>query len=376
MGEGLTLFRIRGIPVRVQASWLFVYGLISWSLSVGYFPRVLPDVPVLTHWATGFLAALLLFVSVFLHELSHTLVARHHGVGVSAITLHIFGGVSELQDEPPSPATEFWIAIVGPATSFVLAAVAAVAASLVPGGSVPAAVLGYLIVVNALVGIFNLVPGFPLDGGRVLRAALWRMKGDLRRATEIASRVGTSVAVLLMALGAVRAFTGDFLGGVWFVLIGLFLRQASTGSYRQLVVRRMLEPVRVRDVMTREVITLDPGMPLTRAVDDFFWRHHVSSFPVATDGRLLGILSLRRFAELPRERWAATTVGDVMTPLGPALTAAPGDDLWTTFQKLSSNGLGRIAVLDGTRLVGYLSTKDVMHVLAVVSTGRPPAQSA
>jgi Zn-dependent protease len=329
-------------------------------------------VPVLTHWATGFLAALLLFVSVFLHELSHTLVARHHGVGVSAITLHIFGGVSELQDEPPSPATEFWIAIVGPATSFVLAAVAAVAASLVPGGSVPAAVLGYLIVVNALVGIFNLVPGFPLDGGRVLRAALWRMKGDLRRATEIASRVGTSVAVLLMALGAVRAFTGDFLGGVWFVLIGLFLRQASTGSYRQLVVRRMLEPVRVRDVMTREVITLDPGMPLTRAVDDFFWRHHVSSFPVLEGDRVVGIVALDRVKALPPEARDTARAREVMLPLSEALTVAPGDSLWHALEKLTRNGLGRVAVLAGGRLVGYLSLKDVAHVLAVARHSPPP----
>jgi Zn-dependent protease len=369
MRTTLTLFWIHGIPVRVHASWLVVYGLIAWSLAVGYFPRVLPDLPVGAHWATGLLAALLLFVSVFLHELSHTLVARRHGLGVSAITLHIFGGVSELQDEPRSPGMEFWIAIVGPLTSFALAVLTAVGAWMVQPAAVPAAILGYLALVNTLVGVFNLVPGFPLDGGRVLRAALWRLKGDLRRATEIASRVGSAVAMLLMAVGIFRGFRGDFLGGLWFVLIGVFLRQASASSYQQLLVRRVLEPLRVRDVMTREVVSLSPELSISRAVDDFFWRHHVSSFPVVAGSRVVGILGIHQLAALPRERWSATTVADVMQPIAAPLTAEPGDDLWAAFQMLAGNGLGRLAVVDGGRLVGYLSTKDVMHVLTVASTG-------
>lgn len=369
MSGGLTLFRIRGIPVRVHVSWLVIYGLIAWSLAVGYFPRVLPDTTVLTHWATGLVAALLLFVSVFLHELSHALVALRHGLGVSAITLHIFGGVSQLEEEPRSPGREFWMAIVGPLTSFAIALVAGVAARVTEPVPVVAAILGYLALVNALVGAFNLVPGFPLDGGRVLRAALWKLKGDLRRATEIASRAGGVVAMLLIVLGVLRGFAGDFLGGLWFVLIGVFLRQAGQASYQQLLVRRTLEPLAVREIMTRDVVHIAADMPVSRAVDEVFWRHHVTSFPVLASGRVVGILSIRQLGNLPRERWAETAVSAVMQRIGDSLTAAPGDDLWTAFQKLSANGLGRLAIVDGERLVGYLSAKDVLHVLAVSAAG-------
>jgi Zn-dependent protease/predicted transcriptional regulator len=369
MGGSLTLFRVRGIPVRVHVSWLIIYGLIAWSLAVGYFPRVLPDTTVLTHWVTGLIAALLLFVSVFLHELSHALVARRHGLGVSAITLHIFGGVSQLEEEPRSPGREFWMAIVGPLTSFAVAIVAGVAARAAQPPSVLGAILGYLAFVNALVGAFNLLPGFPLDGGRVLRAALWKVKGDLARATEMASRAGAVVSLLLMVLGVMRGLAGDFLGGLWFVLIGVFLRQAGQASYQQLLVRRALEPLAVRDVMTRDVVQVPGDASVQRAVDDVFWRHHMSSFPVVTGGRVAGILSIRQLRAVPRERWADTLVSAVMQPIGPSLTAAPTDDLWAVFQKLSRNGLGRVAVLDGGRLVGYLSAKDILHVLAVSTAG-------
>jgi Zn-dependent protease/CBS domain-containing protein len=369
MAQSLTLVRIRNIPVRVHVSWLVIYGLIAWSLAVGYFPRVLPDTTVLTHWVTGLVAGLLLFVSVFLHELSHALVARRYGLVVSAITLLIFGGVSQLEEEARSPAMEFWIAIVGPLTSFAIALVAGVAARLTESAPVLSAILGYLALVNAMVGAFNLVPGFPLDGGRVLRAALWKVKGELRGAAEMASRAGGVVAILLIILGVLRGFAGDFLGGLWFVLIGVFLRQAGQASYQQLMVRRALEPLAVRDVMARDVVHVSADLPVSQALDDFFWRHHVSSFPVVAGGRVVGILSIRRLGELPRERWAGTAVSDVMQPIGESLTAAPGDDLWTAFQKLSTNGVGRLAVVDGGRLVGYLSTKDVLHVLTVSAAG-------
>jgi Zn-dependent protease/predicted transcriptional regulator len=366
-GAVATLFSIRGIPVQVHVSWLVIFALIAWSLSVGYFPRVLPDTPDLTHWVTGFVAALLLFASVLLHELSHALVARAHGLGVTAITLHVFGGVSQLEEEPRSPGAEFAIAIVGPLTSFAIAAAAAGGAALAEPGSVTSAVLGYLALVNAVVGAFNLVPGFPLDGGRLLRAGLWRMRGDFRWATELAGRAGSAVAFGLMVLGVVRGFAGDFLGGLWLVLIGLFLRQAATTSYEQLVVRRALEPLAVRDVMTREVVHVTPDLSVARAVDDFFWQHHVSSFPVVDGARVVGILSIRQLGEIPRERWAETPVGSAMQRIADPLTIAPGDHLWAALQKLSANGLGRLAVLDAGRLVGYLSVKDVMHVLTVAT---------
>ncbi|MBI2879811.1 MAG: site-2 protease family protein [Candidatus Rokubacteria bacterium] len=362
-----TLFRLWGIPVRVHASWLVIFGLLAWSLSVGYFPHVLPDLPLVAHWANGFLAALLLFVSVLLHELSHSVAALRYGIPVSGITLHIFGGVSQLEREPDRPGVEVVVAVVGPLTSFAIAAVLALALRLLDPPAAAAAIMRYLVIVNAVVGVFNLVPGFPLDGGRLLRAALWKLKGNLHWATRMASRAGSAFAFLLMGLGVLRALAGEFLGGLWFVVIGLFLHQAAAGSYQQLLLRRALGPLAVRDVMTREVIHVPPDLTVARVVEEFFWPHHVSSFPVLDGGRVVGILSLHQLRQVPRERWETTRVRELMLPLTDSLTASPGDPLWEAFEKLSGNGLGRLAVVERGRLAGYLSIKDVAHIIAVTS---------
>jgi Zn-dependent protease/CBS domain-containing protein len=373
MNATMTLFSIRGIPVRIHASWLAVYGLIAWSLAVGYFPQVLPELRPLTHWLGGLIAALLLFVSVFLHELSHSLVALRLDIRVSSITLHIFGGVSELTREPDRPRDEFAIAIVGPLTSLAIAAAVALLAVVLSPTPVVRAVMHYLVLVNAMVGLFNLVPGFPLDGGRILRSALWKARGDLAWATRIASTTGSAFGVGLMALGAWRALSGEFLGGLWFVLIGLFLRQASTASYQQLLARRGLDGRSVGDVMTREVVTVPPDLTIEKLVDDFFWHHHVSSFPVVDRQRLVGLVSIRDLGRVPRARWAASSIGEVMRPVVDSLVASPHDSLWQALEKVSRNGIGRVAVVDSDRLAGYLSVKDIMHVLTVSTIATPAA---
>jgi len=200
-------------------------------------------------------------------------------------------------------------------------------------------------------------------------AILWRAKGNLQWATRVASRAGSTFGLVLIGLGIVRGLTGEFLGGLWFVLIGLFLRQAAEGSYQQLVVQRALAPLRVRDVMTRDVIQVSPAASLAQVVDDHFWRHHVTSFPVVDAGRVVGILSVHRLGDVPREQWPTTVVREVMLPIGEALMAAPGDRVPAALEKLSRNGLGRLAVLDHDRLAGYLSLKDVLHVLTVSTAG-------
>ncbi len=367
MGETVTLFRVRGIPVQIHASWLAIYGLIAWSLAVGYFPHVLPALPAATHWLSALLAALLLFVSVFLHELSHSLVAIRHGIPVASITLHVFGGVSRLEREPDRPGAEFLIAIVGPLTSFAVAGAVALLRLALDPGAVAGAIMQYLTLVNLVVGVFNLVPGFPLDGGRLLRAALWRLRGDLAGATRTASRAGEAFGWLLIGLGIWRALGGEFLGGLWFVVIGLFLRQAAASSYQHLVIQRALGPRTVGDVMTRRVVHVPPDLPVAALADDVFWRHHVSSFPVVDGARVVGIVSIHDLGRVPRQDWGATTVRAAMRPLDPALVAAPADSLWEAFQKVTANGVGRLAVVERDRLVGYLSVKDVLHVLAVVT---------
>jgi Zn-dependent protease len=376
MSGTLTLFHLRGIPVRVHASWLVIYGLIAWTLAVGYFPHVLPELPAATYWLSALLAALLLFVSVFLHELSHSLVARGYGIPISSITLHIFGGVSQLEREPDRPGAEVAIAIVGPLTSFAVAAAAALGAVLAEPGPVAAAIIRNLVLVNVIVGIFNLVPGFPLDGGRLLRATLWKARGDLAWATRMASQAGGAFGLVLIVLGAWRAIAGEFLGGLWFVVIGLFLRQAAQTSYQHLVIRRAVAPRTVGDAMTREVVQVAPDLDVARLVDDFFWGHHVTSFPVVAGGHVRGIVSVHALEQVPRDQWATTMVEAVMLPLSDQLVASPRDSLWQALEKVSRNGLGRLAIVEDGRLAGYLSVKDVMHVLTVATeAGGPPRPS-
>jgi Zn-dependent protease len=365
MGAVVTLFRIRGVAIRLHLSWLFIVGLITWSLSVGYFPQVWPEASRLGYWVTGLLAAVLLFATVLLHELSHALVALANGVPVSSITLHVFGGMSQLEREPDHPGIEFVVAVVGPITSFALAGVLALAALATEPGSGPRALLRYLATVNLVVGVFNLVPGFPLDGGRILRAALWRLKGDLQWATRMAAGAGSGFALLLIAFGILRSLSGEFLGGLWLVMIGLFLQQAARASYEQLTIRQLLAPLRVRDVMTREVIQVPPELSIDRAVDDVFWRHHVSSLPLVDHGHPVGILALRDIKTVPRERWSGTSAQSIMRPLNDTLVMRPSDSVWDALQRLSRNGLGRAAVLDNGRLVGYLSMKDILHILTL-----------
>ena len=369
MHGSVTLFSVRGIPVRAHPSWLLILALLTWNLAVGYFPQVLPDLPVGALWIRGLIAALFLFASVLLHELAHSIAALRYGIPVSSITLHIFGGVSQMEREPDRPGAEFTIAIVGPLTSFAIAGVLALVGRVLDPGPGARAIMQYLVFVNALLGAFNLIPGFPLDGGRVLRAILWRLKGDGAWATRVAARTGSAFAVLLIGLGILRAFTGELIGGLWFVLIGLFLRQSAEGSYQQLVVRRGLSPYAVRDVMARDVMTVPAGASAAEIMNHYFWNHHVSSFPVVDGDRVVGIVGLDQVKALPPETRDTIPARTFMHPLSDALTVAPGDSLWRALEKLTANGLGRVAVLDGGRLVGYLSVKDVAHVLAVAAPG-------
>ena len=307
----LQIFRVAGIPVRVDPSWLLVFGLISWSLAAGYFPSVLPQVTTAAAWVQGVAAALLLFVSVFLHELSHALVALEHGVPVSGIRLHVFGGVSELEAEPPTPRAEFLIAIVGPLTSFVIAALCYGIGQAIEGPPWAAALTGYLAAVNFLVGIFNLAPGFPLDGGRVLRAMLWWATGRQSWSTLWASRVGSAFAFVMVGIGALRALRGELIGGLWFVFIGLFLHQAARASRELIVIRERLETLRVSDIMTPVdgAVAEPPPVRDTVTPEASAWQAFLklgsgrrTELPVVAGDRLLGVVTRRDLRDALTER--------------------------------------------------------------------------
>jgi Zn-dependent protease/CBS domain-containing protein len=323
------------------------------------------------YWANGLLAALLLFASVLIHELAHSLVAIGNGLSVRGITLHLLGGVSQLDDEPPDPRTEFLMAAAGPLASLALALVLSLARIPVdaPWGD---AILTYLMYVNVAVGVFNLIPGFPLDGGRLLRAVVWRSTGDFARATATASRVGRGVAIGLVVLGTWQAFAGAFLSGLWLVLIGLFLRQAASLSHSQATLASALGELPVTDVMTREVVTVSWNATIADLVQQF-WAHHVTSFPVVAGGVVRGIATVHDLDRVAVDAWERTSIQNVMRPLTGAMTIPSTATALDALQQASTNGIGRLAVLDGTRLVGYLSLKDLGHVLALRS---PPAPGA
>jgi Zn-dependent protease/CBS domain-containing protein len=368
------LLSVFGIPININASWVFIYALITWTLAVGYFPRQLPGLEPVAYWATGLLAALLLFASVLIHELAHSLVAIENGLTVRGITLHLLGGVSQLDDEPPDPRTELLMAAAGPLASLALALVLSLARIPVdaPWGD---AILTYLMYVNVAVGLFNLIPGFPLDGGRLLRAVVWRSTGDFARATATASRVGRGVAVGLVVLGAWQAFTGSFLSGLWLVLIGLFLRQAASLSHAQATLASTLGELPVTDVMTREVVTISWNATVADLVQQF-WAHHVTSFPVVAGGVVRGIATVHDLDRVAVDAWERTSIQNVMRPLTGAMTIPSTATALNALQQASTNGIGRLAVLDGTRLVGYLSLKDLGHVLALRSLPAPGADRA
>ena len=372
----MRVLTVAGIPINVHTSWLVVYALITWTLAVGYFPRTLPDLSPVAAWISGLAAALLLFVSVLLHELSHSFVARAHGLRVSGITLHVFGGVSQLEEEPPSARAELLIAGVGPLSSFAIAGAlwTARATGAVSAG-VPGAILDYLIFINTAIGVFNLVPGFPLDGGRVLRAVLWKWKGNLRAATFIASRVGSAVAVVLMMWGFLQVMTGAFVGGVWMILIGLFLRGAADAGYVQVDLKETLAPLHVDDIMVRNPVTVAATAPVAALVD-MLWEHHFTSFPVVEEGRAVGIAALQHVHPVPRAHWPHTLVREVMQPLTPELSVSRSDTVYHAFEKASRNGLGRLAVVESERLVGYVSIKDIRHVLALRGMAPPTDRRA
>jgi Zn-dependent protease len=333
----------------------------------------LPQLPAAAHWLNGLIAALLLFGSVLLHELAHAFVALGEGLRVRNITLHVFGGVTHIEEDARTPRAELLIALAGPLTSFAIAAALGAVArwSGLPDGSARAIVV-YLGLVNVAVGAFNLLPGYPLDGGRVLRAALWKWTGSLERATSMASPAGVGLAYGLIVLGVLQILGGGVIGGAWLVLLGLFLSTAAEAGYAQTSLRRILAGIRVADVMARDPFTVRPEATVTELVD-LFWAHHVTSYPVVDGDAVRGIVTVQSVHSVPREQWTHTRVGDVMQPLEDALVVAPGDSLVRALDKASRNRIGRLAVMEDGRLRGYLSLKDITHVLTLKA---PRAEAA
>ncbi len=361
------IFNLLRFPIYLDLSWFAVAILIAWSLARGFFPARVEGLTLGQYWTMGVLGALGLFASILAHELGHAVIARRFDVPIRGITLFIFGGVAEMTKEPPSAKSEFFVAIAGPIVSVLISigcyAIVFFGGSLMPAPTV--AVIGYLALINAVVVAFNMIPAFPLDGGRVLRSILWHVKGNLRWATKISSSLGSAFGLLLILFGLMSLLAGNVISALWQFLIGMFLRNAAQMSYQQVLVRRALEGEPVSRFMNRETITVAPSLTLDRLVDEYIYRHHHKMYPVIQNDSLLGCVTTRQVQEVPRERWHQTTVGQVLQQCGEDSTTTPEADAMEALTKLSGNEASRMLVVSDGRLQGILSLKDLMRFIAL-----------
>jgi len=367
-GESFSLFRVLGFEVRANVSWLFLALLITWSLAEGFFPYAYPDLAAGTYWLMGLAGMLGLFASLLLHELSHSLVARAYGLPVGGITLFLFGGVAEMLSEPKTPGVEFRMAIAGPIASIVLGLAFSALAMLMVALGIPehvAGVASYLGFINFLLAIFNMVPGFPLDGGRVLRAALWHRSGDIRWATRWAARFGQGFGVLLIGLGLMNLFAGNIIPGMWWALIGMFVNGAAGLSYRQLLARLALEGRTVRRFMTADPVTVPAATVLRDFVDDYLYHHAVDLFPVVEEGRLLGCVGLAQVKQVAREQWERMPVREICMGCGAGNTIEADSDAAAALESMQRSKTTRLMVIEDGRLVGMLVLKDLLRYLGI-----------
>lgn len=367
-GRRITLFKLLGFEVHVDLSWLVLAFLVTWTLAVGYFPMQNPGLPPATYWWMGVAGALGLFASIVIHEFAHSIVARRFGIPMKGITLFIFGGVAEMTKEPPNPKSEFFMAIAGPLASvvislccFLLAGASAAAQWPVPA----TAVFSYLMWINFILVLFNLVPAFPLDGGRVLRSALWAAKGSLHWATRISSTIGGGFGFLLIILGIFSFFRGNLIGGVWWFILGMFLRNASRMSFEQLLLREALAGEPVRHFMRENPVTVPSSATIREVVDHYVYRYHHKLFPVVDNGALLGCITINRIKEVPREEWERRTVGELARGCNSENTVSPETDAVRALARMHRSGASRLLVVENGRLTGILSLKDLLQFLAM-----------
>lgn len=367
-GRSIHLFTLFGFSVDIDLSWFLIAALVVWSLAGAVFPQQFPDLPWTTHLLMGLLAALGFFASIVVHELCHSLVARRYGLPMKGITLFVFGGVAEMSDEPPSPKAEALMALAGPAASVAIGVVLLGAAWLgntVGWPGVVSGVLGWIGLINLILAAFNLIPGFPLDGGRVLRAILWKWKGNLRRATFAASRIGNGFGWVLIALGFLNLLTLNPIGGLWWILIGMFVRGAAQQGYQQVIVRQALQGEPVRRFMKEDPVTAPPDISIRELVDDYIYRHHFKMFPVVGDQGLRGCVTTRQVQQVPQDRWVDTQVRDIVIGCDESNAIAPDTDATQALARMSKQRVSRMLVVDNDTLVGVLKLKDMLDFLSL-----------
>ena len=367
MPSSIKLGKIAGIEIGVHWSWVFIFALITWSFAGGILETYYPDWSDTRRWGVAVIVAIIFFISILLHELSHSLVAKARGIKVEGITLFVFGGVSKLGREPESAIEEFQIAIVGPLASLAIGGGFAIL-WLGLRGPAPeaAAVAGYLAFINGVIAAFNMLPGFPLDGGRVFRSIVWARNRNRLRATRIASKVGEYMAYGLMAAGVGQlVFLSNPIGGIWMFIIGMFLRNASASSYEQLVLETTLEGLTAGEIARRDFTPIPPDMTMDHLVSEMMLVGRGRCYPVVAGEELLGLITLTDAQQLDRERWPETSVYSVMTPFAKLRTVAPQEGAAAVLQLMSETDVNQVPVVVKNCMIGIISRADILRLIQV-----------
>ena len=368
-GRRIHLFTLFGFKVGIDFSWFLLALLVAWSLAEGYFPaRYGEGFSRGAYWWMGGAGAVGLFLSIVFHEFWHSVIARHFGLPMKGITLFIFGGVAEMEDEPPNPKTEFLMAVAGPISSVVLGllCLAIFQGGVAANWPVPVwGVFEYLGQMNIWLALLNLVPAFPLDGGRVFRSVLWAVKGDLRWSTRVAAAFGSGFGTLLIILGLLAVvFRSDLLiTGIWFALIGMFIRAAAQMSYRQVLIRNALGGEPVSHFMETNPVTVPPSITIRELVDDYFYKYHFKMFPVSGNSMLEGCISSKEIKAIPREQWDLRRVQDVLVSCSTETMVSPNTDAMQALSLMNRTGNSRLMVVEGDHLVGIITLKDMLKFL-------------
>ncbi len=363
MDKSINLGRIFGIQISIHYSWFIVFGLVAWSLSSGYFPTFYPEKSTYHYWIMGIISSILLFISVLLHELSHTLVANRSGLRVHRISLFIFGGIAHLNEEPQNPYVELRVAVAGPLCSVILAGAFYLLEGMTEG--MAKAIFGYVAFINLMLFGFNMIPGFPLDGGRILRALWWMNSGNLRKSTEISTQFGKVFAFFMIFYGFFLIVSGNIVGGAWLIFIGFFLYNAAEAGLRHTLIRRALSGVKVSDIMTRDIVHVEEDLTLDRLVEDYFLKYRYVFFPVFKERKVVGVVTLNDVRAVQKEMWPFKLIRDIMKPIKDDMIRSSKDEAFDVLEQMVMKNVGRFLVMEESELIGIISRTDIMNLFKI-----------
>jgi Zn-dependent protease/CBS domain-containing protein len=367
--SGFNLFRIGGIDIIVDYSWFIILFLVIYTMADSFFPQMNQHYSAPQYWMMGTIAAVLMFVTILIHELAHSFVAIKHGIKITSIRLLIFGGLSQAASEPKSGRQEFLIALAGPVASMILGGFFLCTYFVTKSISAPVSgIAGCLALANILLAILNLMPGFPLDGGRILRAFLWDHWNDMTRATKVVSQIGNAFALFLIILGILLfLLTQSIISGLWLIFLGLFMKQSAVGSFQAVMMKRALSGMQVHQIMTVNVITADWLLPVDQLVQDYIYKHQFTNFPVFNRDELVGMVSLEGVKTIAKELWGFKQVRDIMTPMEQVICSRPIEDVSEALSRMMISGIGCMLVVENGHLMGIVSRSDILNLFKIKS---------